>query len=320
MDWKKYFCPICGIDFTDDDDVVVCPECGTPHHRECWIKTGHCANEVLHGTEDSLECTYKKASSETEVIPEIVTENNSGEYNSEPRPNNPFDVGFGFNNQNENNQEAPRPTFNINGKPGVLYEIALRKNQKYYIPRFIVMDKGVKGTGWNFVAFLFPFAWSLYRKMYKLAAITFAVYMAIFGTFMFFLMNDKPLLDAFNECYEEDQEFFYKIMDYSNEESGATLTPKQQNYNDLMMKFSLPVYIYWGIRIVIFAMKTLVALFANKLYFNKITKSIDAAERRGLVGDAFKIHLYRSNGVLPIVVAIIIGYIEYMTTLIIYSM
>ena len=311
MDWKKYFCPICGIDFTDEDDVVVCPDCGTPHHRECWIKTGHCANEMLHGTEDSLECTYKKASSETEVIPEIVTDNNSGEYNSEPRPNNPFDAGFGFNNQNENNQEAPRPTFNINGKPGVLYEIALRKNQKYYIPRFIVMDNGVKGTGWNFMAFISPLAWSIYRKMYKLSAIILAVYMAIMGASVYVVLQDKPLMEAFNECYEEDTQFLTKVAAYSNEESGASLTPKQQKFYELTEKFSIPAYISYGTLFVSLALKFLVGIFANKLYFKKITKSIENAENRELTGDALKMYLYRKNGTIPLILALIIGFVEY---------
>ena len=27
-------CAACGKKFTAEDDVVVCPECGTPHHRD----------------------------------------------------------------------------------------------------------------------------------------------------------------------------------------------------------------------------------------------------------------------------------------------
>jgi hypothetical protein len=311
MDWKKYFCPICGIDFTDEDDVVVCPDCGTPHHRECWINKGHCANEALHGTEDSLECTYKKASCEDDVIPELVSDDKSGEYTSEAHTHTIFTHDFNQNEQNENGQQPPRPSFNINGKPGVLYEIALRKNQKYYIPRFIVMDQGVKGTGWNFMAFICPLAWCIYRKMYKLAAIILAVYMALMGASVYSVMQDKPLMEAFNECYEEDTQFLVKVAAYSNEESGATLTPKQQKFFELTEKFTIPSYIYWGTLIVSYAMKFVVAIFANKLYFAKLTKSIETAESKGLEGDALKIYLYKKNGVLPLIVALIIGFVEY---------
>ena len=29
-------CAKCGKPFTEDDDVVVCPDCGAPHHRSCY--------------------------------------------------------------------------------------------------------------------------------------------------------------------------------------------------------------------------------------------------------------------------------------------
>ena len=41
-------CPVCHKKFTADDDIVVCPDCGTPHHRKCYLKNKHCANEALH--------------------------------------------------------------------------------------------------------------------------------------------------------------------------------------------------------------------------------------------------------------------------------
>lgn len=31
-------CPVCEQAFTDEDDIVVCPDCGTPYHRACWQK------------------------------------------------------------------------------------------------------------------------------------------------------------------------------------------------------------------------------------------------------------------------------------------
>ena len=48
MRYKDVICSGCGRAFTEDDDVVVCPVCGTPHHRACWMVQGRCANEALH--------------------------------------------------------------------------------------------------------------------------------------------------------------------------------------------------------------------------------------------------------------------------------
>lgn len=42
-------CPVCQQPFTENDDVVVCPECGAPHHRECWAKNGSCGLAQYHG-------------------------------------------------------------------------------------------------------------------------------------------------------------------------------------------------------------------------------------------------------------------------------
>lgn len=43
-------CPICKIRFLDDDDVVTCPSCGAPYHRECYVKKGHCIYEDKHAS------------------------------------------------------------------------------------------------------------------------------------------------------------------------------------------------------------------------------------------------------------------------------
>ena len=41
-------CISCDRVFKEGDDVVVCPECGTPYHRACYEKEGKCINTELH--------------------------------------------------------------------------------------------------------------------------------------------------------------------------------------------------------------------------------------------------------------------------------
>lgn len=48
MNYNNQTCPVCEKAFKDGDDIVVCPECATPHHRECWAENGRCANDALH--------------------------------------------------------------------------------------------------------------------------------------------------------------------------------------------------------------------------------------------------------------------------------
>lgn len=39
-------CECCKEPFHAEDEIVVCPDCGTPIHRKCW--NGHCPNEEKH--------------------------------------------------------------------------------------------------------------------------------------------------------------------------------------------------------------------------------------------------------------------------------
>ena len=48
MKYTGYSCAFCGKTFTEEDDVAVCPVCGTPHHRACYQETKNCANASLH--------------------------------------------------------------------------------------------------------------------------------------------------------------------------------------------------------------------------------------------------------------------------------
>ncbi|MEE1006612.1 MAG: RING finger protein, partial [Acutalibacteraceae bacterium] len=58
-------CVRCHAYLFDDDDVVYCPVCGAPHHRECYNELGHCALEALHGTDNQ----YDKLKAAEETVP-----------------------------------------------------------------------------------------------------------------------------------------------------------------------------------------------------------------------------------------------------------
>jgi DNA ligase (NAD+) len=45
MDYKKYFCPVCNENFNDNDDVVVCPDCGTPLVKDEQEAKSFCPNQ-----------------------------------------------------------------------------------------------------------------------------------------------------------------------------------------------------------------------------------------------------------------------------------
>ncbi len=46
--YRGQICPVCNRRFVDDEDIVVCPDCGAPHHRECYKDNGACAHIESH--------------------------------------------------------------------------------------------------------------------------------------------------------------------------------------------------------------------------------------------------------------------------------
>lgn len=70
--FEGQICPACKKVFGENDDIVVCPECGAPHHRECYLKNGKCAMEEIHGDYEWHE--EIKEQSEPETSYDIIFE------------------------------------------------------------------------------------------------------------------------------------------------------------------------------------------------------------------------------------------------------
>ncbi len=88
-------CPICHAPFTEKADIVVCPECGTPHHRQCYLAKGHCGVEEYHAQgfvwNGLLPDEEAAQPEQTAQQPEPAHDPHRGEYpagvpNPEPRP------------------------------------------------------------------------------------------------------------------------------------------------------------------------------------------------------------------------------------------
>ena len=84
-------CPVCRERFKEGDDIVVCPVCGTPHHRACYLKNNTCGVEEYHSNgfvwdgrlPDEPEPENISSSDDTaERIPEedVTVESSEGDY------------------------------------------------------------------------------------------------------------------------------------------------------------------------------------------------------------------------------------------------
>lgn len=173
-------CQVCNAYLFDDDDVVICPECGAPYHRECYDKVGNCALAHLHGTDEQY-CEEE----EDEV--EVEENNDQNTYTNSVKCKM---CNAEYSNDLTKCPECGAPNFSkmgsgyavfdfLGGVPGdtdlgdgVTADEAKKfvmANSYRYIPKFFKMKLGKKAS-WNWLAFLVPGPWMLSRKMYALGS------------------------------------------------------------------------------------------------------------------------------------------------------
>lgn len=177
-DANRKQCKICHGYLFEDDDIVVCPVCGAPHHRDCWNTVGHCGLEELHGTEDQYDRKKETASEDsndrqTKVCSYCGRESHSSDasycpycgqaYNRATQRNGNFfgTGGFTFDiygGLDPNTEIEDKVTVNEAAK-------FVGSNSPRYMHKFVTLNKEHKRS-WNWAAFLFPAVWSFTRKMY----------------------------------------------------------------------------------------------------------------------------------------------------------
>lgn len=174
-DYKNCSCIACKNEFEHDDDIVVCPECGTPYHRDCWNEFGHCINTELHknGTTWQNPNNIENESSRERILCMHCGElnpkgssfcihcgkkiNNVSEDNSNWQKSITDMLG-GFQNENENED--------MGGATISEFKDFIGKNILYYLTRFHFFFESKKKLAPNFICIIFPQFWFAYRKMW----------------------------------------------------------------------------------------------------------------------------------------------------------
>lgn len=234
MNYNGENCPYCGVTFAEGDDVVVCPECATPHHRVCWFAHGECANTHRHGTDFIWK---KTAEPEPEAKPEKRGEKSRESANLDivcpdcgtTSPNGtvrcpecgalliPF-----ANPTGEPPLAQFRPEFNphedIRGVKSGDVALFCRSAGASYIKKFR------KKVSWNWAALLFTPFWFFYRKLYKAGSVFLTAYLVInllmIPAQMYFIntFNESSALVTLNGVTAEINEL---IEPYIVEEEAA---------------------------------------------------------------------------------------------------
>lgn len=172
-------CPVCGEIFTESSEIVVCPLCGTPHHKDCYKKNGECGNSEKHN-----EGFVWKPEAQPEEQPQETQTNDNPYANA-----NPYAYGNAVPQMPPYGAPVQPPVFQMPNplsayppeiEDGVSTADAaafVKKNTQTYLRKFFALKSG-KRT-FNIAAFFFNGYWFIYRKMYKLGAIFIALTFAI---------------------------------------------------------------------------------------------------------------------------------------------
>ncbi len=262
-------CIVCGEVFCEDDDVVVCAECGTPYHPECYTKEGKCINIPLHETNGSW---YAEALGGNEEI------KNDGDMKICPRcgskntNDEAFCVRCGFSLASVDGKLSDDAEyhemllndygFNVNyGDPlcglnpeedfegAKVSEIAefVGVSTQYYLPIFKFFKIKKKKISWNLTALILPQVYFLYRKMYAWGIL------AIILSFIINIPSAISMIVAYPEYFGELAVYF----------EGVDL--RSASFTSMYNVCSIAHYVFMFFR----------TLFANWLYYRHVINSVN---------------------------------------------
>ena len=271
-------CPVCNSVFTEDDDIVVCPECGTPHHRECYKEHKKCANHEKHTENFRWEPDF--------VYPD-PEESQKKETDKQTVPNvEPLPVFSLQLNNLPNLLDRAYDDFDDNIKAEDM-ALFVRQDAKKYISKF-QKTKEKKAT-WNWGAFFFTPYWFFYRKMYKLGAIFLAITLLISVGFSLSPSVQKLNADItkWTEKYniENSDDFTEDEILQANEERQAFMRENPTGVKLLFAQVTL-----------LLALKVTVGLTANKWYYNYTLKNVKKINEQEKDVQKHKLLLLQSGG------------------------
>lgn len=321
MNFTEYKCPICNEQFQKDEDIVVCPECGTPQHRICYENLGHCYYKDKHkegfsfddthndkaadddNDNTTLTCPRCKAVNPKEIFycqncgfPLGNENNNKANTNSQQQQGQygqpfgqngmpPFGVNFNFD-----------PMAGINSNEPIADNVTAGEMSKFVgknTPYFLMVFKKIKSLNssrYNFAAFLFSGAYFLYRKMIGLGILFSTLILGLYVANYYVYLTP---------AYQE-------IVQIINQNNPSTLTSMfsidiSMLSNEQLLLYNLPNIF----SILMLVIRLICGAIANRCYYkhcSKTIKNIKSAESTEPVSE-----MLEHKGGVNLALAICIG-------------
>lgn len=276
-DYYGQTCPGCGNSFHREDDIVVCPVCGTPQHRDCWRQRSACVKENLHAQgyiwtpepshkEDispvsKRECPTCHAglAEDARFCPQCGNALLEGQ---------PADAGrqppFSFSPY----QSLPAydPNEQIDGVRAAEIAEFVQVNPLYYIRKFRTLSQNRNKRSVNWSCFLFSYLWWFSRKNYLMGTLTALMHIV-------FLALTNPYAQKLTEFYAIRQPDMALI--------------------EQMMPYAVKYLVFTGILLVL---QLVLAVFANGVYKKQVYEGIHRLHDLSLPAQEKMYWLYRKGG------------------------
>ena len=270
-------CPVCGKEFAEGEDIVSCPECGTPHHRECYKSLGKCANKDKHGTDfvynrnnDRIEESAEAAEVKTfeqffaeagrmpvetdAVTPQTVCDENATE------------------TADAESLSAASSEDDIDGVNALDVETVVGVNSERFVKRFSKRQR----LGWNWGAFFFGPYYFMYRKMYTesliflvIPFVASAIISAVFDSAVLVLGNIVKEMSAVFATYDTE-----KMSAFLKESFAAP--ENKQAWMVVMITMAVSV-----------ALRIIAAVIADSQYRKRVVKIIKTVDEKVELGESF---------------------------------
>lgn len=302
MNYTGKICDGCREPLKDDDDIVVCPICGTPQHRSCYEKNHKCVNEYLHST------------GFTWTDPDEEKRKTEAEQTAQEEQSQPEQQPFV--------QATPQSMESVFMR-GVLYDPKddiggatvgeaadyIQNSAPRYISKFMKQKKKNGKLSWNWAAFFFAPYWFFYRKLYKAGAVFLALSVALS---LATISQTEKVYGVYEKMVSVQQEINELVKGKENL-SGEDSQKFDKLYAEAqkLAKAAIPT-----LAIILLIQKiipnTIAALIANYLLKKKMLRVISLAHDASTEPNIVKYTIMRNGGVaiiMPIIAIMVDNYL-----------
>ena len=166
-------CQYCKRELTENDDIVVCPECGAPYHRECYNLAGECVRADLHAYGQAYHNSNSRQSELFNQSGEIeIRCPRCGEYN-ESGAKFCKNCGMPFVENGNVREIFITSSYTYNDSEEIEEGVTngdvakyLGQNAGYFITKYKAMKQRKNPISTNFSALFFNYMYLFYRKSF----------------------------------------------------------------------------------------------------------------------------------------------------------